>query len=202
MSTTVTYYPASDYSIGLNTVSPSGAHYSAIDESSQSDADYVGQTGIGTTQDLYTLKDGSGNAPAIPAGSTINTVTVNFAGRVGGPNSGVCSYAPLLFDGTNYATQTASTGTDWTARTFQPGNAPDGGAWTAAKVNALYIGAKCIGGAKASYGEVSWLNVTVVYDAPVSSGGGGGVLLLLFGEVKRWLQRARWPWRMPLPSPA
>lgn len=176
--TTTYVYLSSDISHTANiykTPTDAPNYYGLIDEASADDSDYLG--GNGGAQSVV-----CGISPNI-ADSTDISVYINMHGRTyGGQGGSGASWSWSLSNGTNTLTgSNYSEGTSWSEKRINLPNAPDGGAWTTAKVNALtQLTAIMNGGPKGAQGQVSWLNLEIVHTIsstpaallPMLTGGG------------------------------
>jgi hypothetical protein len=147
-----TLRPESDLVVGWD--EPAGDHSAALADGS--DATTVRTLGAGAV-DRYGL-------PPLPSFvSGVSTLSARARLACG---DGIGSARLLLFDGTNLVagpTWLGPAGLAWF--TWTPATAPDGGAWTVAKVNALELRLECVA---AAFAEVVVAELEVPVEAAVS----------------------------------
>jgi hypothetical protein len=150
-SATATLYPNGNVSVVLTPYPIDRANWDCVNETPADDTDYVGEIDQTTFQDdLYTTP-----SPSIPAGSTINSVTVYFrveksGTKVSSARPRIRALAQTITDGTAVGLDDvwANKSQSWTT------NPQTGVAWTVDEVNDLDIG---VGMRQTLIGETSGL---------------------------------------------
>ena len=140
-------------------------HYDKVDEATPNDAtDYI-HSGFGDGLSHYVHDTFKKPASGIPAGSTINSVTVYSRGKVIATPGGLKAYwtESLLIGGTLYNGTVSHQDTAWTTRsTVWRTNPATGAAWTLSDVEALEFGAY-LNDTYDAGGNETWAQVTAVW---------------------------------------
>ena len=142
------------------TATPATNNYTRVDEAVVDDTDFVSRSIVTYDYDLYALEDHS-----IPAGSTVNSVTLYYRYKVGDGGGTACE-KPAIYENSTltYGTEACGNSTSWVngswAKTTKPS---DSGAWSLTDINNLQVGIGLHGDSDYAVAYCSQIYVVVDY---------------------------------------
>jgi len=142
------------------TATPATNNYTRVDEAVVDDTDYVYRGTYTYEYDLYALEDHT-----IPAGSTVNSVTLYYRYKVGAGGGTACE-KPAIYENSTltYGTEACGNSTSWVdgswAKTTKPS---DSGAWSLTDINDLQVGIGLHGDSDYAVAYCSQIYVVVDY---------------------------------------